>query len=126
MVKGVGLAVGRWGGWHWESPTSRLFCHKTAVASYTVANSAKLYCLLEGRKVEGSFDRKQILNAMSGLIWGLPPQLKHKLLTNAQCYQCNLSRDGKSVKNSTDEYFSPKIAHKMRISKHVTIRAKTA
>ena len=36
------------------------------------------------------------------------------------------SRDGKSVKNSTDEYFSPKIAHKMRISKHVTICAKTA
>ena len=52
MVKGSGWQLA--GGV--ESLTSRLFCHKTAVASYTVANSAKLYCLLEGRKVEGSFD----------------------------------------------------------------------
>ena len=36
------------------------------------------------------------------------------------------SRDGISVKNSTDEYFSPKIAHKTRISRHIAIRAKTA
>ena len=35
-------------------------------------------------------------------------------------------RDGISVKNSTDEYFSPKIAHKTRISRHLAIRAKTA
>ena len=59
LVKGSGWQLA--GGV--ESPTSRLFCHKTAVASYTVANSAKLYCLLEGRKVEGSFDRKQVPNA---------------------------------------------------------------
>ena len=36
------------------------------------------------------------------------------------------TRDGKSVKNSTGDYFSPKIAHKMRILRHITIRAKTA
>ena len=36
------------------------------------------------------------------------------------------SRDGISVKNSTEEYFSPKIAHKTRISRHIAIRAKTA
>ena len=35
-------------------------------------------------------------------------------------------RDGISVKNSTVEYLSPKIAHKMRISRHIVIRAKTA
>ena len=35
------------------------------------------------------------------------------------------SRDGISVKNSTNEYFSPKIAHKTRISRHVEIQAKT-
>ena len=35
-------------------------------------------------------------------------------------------RDGISVKNSTDEYFRPKIAHKMRISRHIAICAKTA
>ena len=40
--------------------------------------------------------------------------------------QTTWGRDGKSVKNSTDEYFSPKIAQKMRISQHITIRAKTA
>ena len=38
----------------------------------------------------------------------------------------NESRDGISVKNSTVEYLSPKIAHKMRISRHIVIRAKTA
>ena len=36
------------------------------------------------------------------------------------------TRDGISVKNSTVEYLSPKIAHKMRISRHIVIRAKTA
>ena len=34
-------------------------------------------------------------------------------------------RDGISVKNSTDEYFSPKMAHKTRILRHLAIRAKT-
>ena len=69
MVKGSGWQLA--GGV--ESPTSRLFCHKTAVASYTVANSAKLYCLLEGRKVEGSFDVLNILTEnkfqMQRFIW---------------------------------------------------------
>ena len=37
-----------------------------------------------------------------------------------------LLRDGKGMKNSTDEYFNLEIAHKMRISQHITIRAKTA
>ena len=36
------------------------------------------------------------------------------------------ARDGKSVKNSTDEYFDLEIAHKMRTSQHITICAKTA
>ena len=36
------------------------------------------------------------------------------------------SRHGISVKNSTDEYFSPKIAHKTRILRHIAICAKTA
>ena len=33
------------------------------------------------------------------------------------------ARNGKRVKNSTGDYFSPKIAHKMRISQHKTICA---
>ena len=37
-----------------------------------------------------------------------------------------IARDGKSVKNSTDTDFEPKHSTKMRISRHIAIRGKTA
>ena len=45
---------------------------------------------------------------------------------NAAVLTCLPLRDGKSVKYSTDEYFSPKISTKTRISRHFAICAKTA
>ena len=47
------------------------------------------------------------------------------LCTNDLHWVLHLGRDGKSVKNSTDEYSNLEIAHKMRISQHITLRAKT-
>ena len=44
----------------------------------------------------------------------------------SMCSNLGSHRDGKSVQNSTDHYFSPKNSTKMRISRHISIRAKTA
>ena len=50
----------------------------------------------------------------------------HQLLLIEVTAMSPFTRDGKSVKNSTDEYFSLKNSTKTRISRHFAICAKTA
>ena len=68
--------------------------------------------------------RGPLKRAQGGPTWHTIMLYTHgKCLGSFGVMQC---RDGISVKNSTDEHFSPKIAHKMRILRHLAIRAKTA
>ena len=53
-------------------------------------------------------------------------KLKLNSLINGTLAKLFSARDGKSIQNSTDEYFSPKNSTKMRISQHISICAKKA